>query len=123
MTRPRTALFWLLLVALAGAPLVVGGCGSDPYPGEKPNTLHVFLAIAPKSMDPVLAQDQYSNVCVLNIYDQLYEYEYLERPFRLKPSIAAALPEVSEDKLTYTIRLKKGIHYIDNACFPKGKGA
>lgn len=101
---------------------VLAACGSNPYPGEPPNTLHVFLTSAIKSMDPAQAQDEISNICVLNIYDQLYEYEYLTRPFKLKPCLAAAVPEVSQDNLTYTIRLKPGVRYVDDPCFPKGKG-
>ncbi len=96
---------------------LLAACGSNPYPGETPNTLHVFLALEVKSLDPAHAQDQPSNVCVLNLYDQLYEYEYLERPFRLRPCLAEAMPEVSEDRRTYTIRLKRGIRYVRDACW------
>ncbi len=110
----------LFLGALALAAFV--GCGSNPYPGEAEKTLHVGLSSAIKSLDPVHAQDETSNICVLNIYDQLYEYEYLTRPYKLKPSLAAAMPEVSDDTLTYTIRMKPGIRFIDDPCFPGGQG-
>ena len=56
------------------------------------------------------------------LYDTLYEYRYLKVPYELKPSLAAAMPEVSKDRLTYTIRLKKGVRFIDDACFKGGKG-
>jgi len=107
-------------LALAAVLLFVGlmaGCGSNPYPGEDPNTLHVFLSLEVKSLDPAHAQDEASSICILNLYDQLYEYEYLERPFRLKPCIAEGLPEISEDRLTYTIRVKKGIRFVDDPCW------
>jgi ABC-type transport system substrate-binding protein len=32
------------------------------------------------------------------------------------------MPEVSADGLTYTIRIKQGIHFADDPCFPGGKG-
>ncbi len=122
MTQLRTGILLLLLPVLAiGVPLL-GGCGSNPYPGENPNTLHVFLTAAIKSIDPAHAQDETSNICVLNIYDQLYEYEYLTRPYKLKPCLAAAMPEISEDTLTYTIRMQPGIHFVDDPCFEGGKG-
>ena len=109
------------LLAVAGvlvlAALVTGGCGSNPYPGETPNSLHVFVTAEIKSLDPAHAQDEVSNICVLNLFDQLYEYEYLERPFRLRPCLAEAMPEISEDRLTYTIRLKEGIRFVQDPCW------
>ena len=77
---------------------------------------------APVTMDPVQSATQYANLMTTSIYDQLYEYKYLARdPYVLKPRLAEALPEVSEDGLTYTYRIKKGILYADNKCFPGGK--
>jgi ABC-type transport system substrate-binding protein len=32
------------------------------------------------------------------------------------------MPEVSEDGLTYTIRLKQGVRFADDPCFPGGRG-
>ena len=110
---PRPLLVAAGLLALA----LLAGCGSDPYPGEPPNSLHVFLTSEVKSLDPAHAQDEVSNIVVLNLYDQLYEYEYLERPFRLRPCLAEALPEISEDRLTYTIRIKPGIRFVEDACW------
>lgn len=77
---------------------------------------------APVTMDPVQSATQYANLMTTSIYDQLYEYKYLARPYELKPRLAEAMPKVSEDGLTYTYRIKKGILYADNECFPGGKG-
>ena len=78
---------------------------------------------SPVTMDPVQSATQYANLMTTTIYDQLYEYKYLARnPYELKPRLAADLPEVSEDGLTYTFPLKKGILYADDECFPGGKG-
>jgi ABC-type transport system substrate-binding protein len=113
-----------VLVVLAGLALAcaLAGCGSDPYPGEEPSTLHVFLVDAIKGLDPAQADDEISSICVLSLYDQLYEYHYLKRPFELKPCLAEAMPELSEDRLTCTIRLREGIRYADDPCFPGGRG-
>jgi len=59
---------------------------------------------------------------VINIYDTLYRYKYLARPYEIVPNLAVAMPEVSEDGLTYTFKIKKGVFYADDAAFPKGKG-
>lgn len=36
--------------------------------------------------------------------------------------LAEAMPQVSEDNLMYTIKIKKGVYFQDNKCFPDGKG-
>ena len=77
---------------------------------------------SPINMDPVQSATQYANLMTTTIFDQLYEYKYLARPYELKPRLAEALPEVSEDGLTYIYRIKKGILYADDKCFPGGKG-
>jgi len=59
---------------------------------------------------------------VQTLYDSLYAYKYLKRPYELKPRLAAAMPEISEDGLTYTIRLKEGIRFVDNQVFANGRG-
>lgn len=82
---------------------------------------HVFQRSV-NSLDPLDASDIYTQNLVSSIYDRLYEYKYLERPYDLKPNIAEGFPEVSQDRLTYTIRLKPDLFFDDNPCFPGGKG-
>ena len=60
------------------------------------------LDSAPTSLDPVRASTLYANQIVVNLYDTLYVYKYLQRPYELRPSLAAALPDISPDGLTYT---------------------
>ena len=54
---------------------------------------------------------------VANMFDALYEYEFLARPVRLRPNTAAALPEASADFKTFTIRVKPGIYFSDDPAF------
>ncbi|MCI0343120.1 MAG: ABC transporter substrate-binding protein [Planctomycetales bacterium] len=75
-----------------------------------------------KGFDPALAGDLYSGTAAFQIYEPLYEFHYLERPFREIPLTAEAMPEISQDRLTYRIRLKKGIRFHDDSCFPGGTG-
>jgi len=70
-----------------------------------------------KSIDPATCGDTTSSSMQGNVYEGLYTYHYLKRPLEVVPALAAELPEVSEDGLTYTIRLKKGVRYARNACF------
>lgn len=75
-----------------------------------------------RSVDPLDTADIYTQRIVLSIYDTLYEYCFLTRPYLLKPSLAESLPKMSEDALVYTIRLKEGIYFPDAPCFEEGKG-
>ncbi|NRB71220.1 MAG: hypothetical protein HRU51_04825 [Xanthomonadales bacterium] len=77
---------------------------------------------APASLDPAQAGTRYAKFLVLNLYDTLYRYRYLARPYELAPNLAAAMPELSKDGLTLTIRLKRGVHFIDDPAFADGKG-
>lgn len=56
------------------------------------------------------------------IYETLFVFHFLKRPFELVPQLAEGMPEVSEDHLTHTIHIKKGVYYQDDPCFPDGKG-
>jgi ABC-type transport system substrate-binding protein len=77
---------------------------------------------SPGSLDPAHASSIYANFLVVNLYDTLYRYRYLARPYELAPNLAQDLPEISEDGLVYTIRIKPGVHFIDDPAFADGKG-
>ncbi len=77
-----------------------------------------------RSLDPIKAGDVPSAHANARIYEGLLEYHYLDRPYRVVPLLAEAMPEVSEDGLTYTFRIRRGIYFQDNPCFVEtdGKG-
>ncbi|MDE0860298.1 MAG: ABC transporter substrate-binding protein [Akkermansiaceae bacterium] len=111
-----------LVACLASVALLT--CCKRPF-SDRTQNLSVFRFSengAPVTMDPVQSATQYANLMTTSIYDQLYEYKYLARPYQLKPRLAAALPKVSDDGLTYTIQIKKSILYADDECFPGGQG-
>ncbi|TET31368.1 MAG: hypothetical protein E3J72_22640 [Planctomycetota bacterium] len=102
-------------------------CGemSNPYSGETGLiVLHNYISQDPKGFDTVRASDVLSNSLMGQIYERLFQYSYLERPYKLEPCLADGMYELSDDKLTYTIRIKKGVHYADDPCFEAtgGKG-
>ncbi len=110
-------LFTLLCLCL----LLLAGCSDGPD-GRDIKTYHHAIRGTPTSLDPAQSATGYSNQIVVNVYDTLYAYKYLARPYELKPNLAAAMPEVSKDGLTYTIRIKQGVEFIDDPSFPDGKG-
>ena len=72
---------------------------------------------AETGFDPVQTSDWYSSYVFANIYDTPLTYDYLARPLKLKPSVLEAMPEVSPDGTTYTLKFRKGIYFADDAAF------
>jgi len=106
------------------ALLVLGGCGEPPATDSSAPAKIYKHAMdgAPGSLDPAQAASVYANFLVVNLYDTLYRYKYLARPYQLQPNLAVALPEVSEDGLRLTIRIKRGVHFNDDPAFAGGVG-
>jgi oligopeptide transport system substrate-binding protein len=75
-----------------------------------------------KSLDPATCGDEMSSSIQGNVYEGLYAYHYLKRPLEVIPQLTLGMPEVSEDGLTYTIRLKPGVLYHRNPCFGMSGG-
>ena len=115
--RTKTTLF-IVTAALSLAACSKSGSRSDERVLE-----YGAVAVA-GSADPNQVASMYDADLVGLTYDALYEYEYLARPYKLKPALADGMPEVSKDGRTYTIKLKKGIRYPDDPCFKEtgGKG-
>lgn len=89
---------------------------------DKVKTANFALGDDVKSLDPALCYDTVSNTVMPLAIEGLYEYHYLKRPLELQPSLAEAMPTVSADKKTYTIKVKKGVLFQDDPAFPGGKG-
>jgi ABC-type transport system substrate-binding protein len=100
------------------------GCGQDEgqVATESQIVYRHGLDGAPNTLDPAQAAVIYANYTVVNLYDTLYRYKYLARPYELTTNLAVDLPEISEDGLTYTIRIKPGVHFIDDEAFADGIG-
>src|SRR5689334_15066525 len=68
-----------------------------------------------KTFDPAQCSDMYSNICQSQVYETLFQYRYLARPYDVEPLLADGLPEVSDSGRVYRIRLKRGVRFIDDA--------
>ncbi|MBS1984549.1 MAG: hypothetical protein JST16_10285 [Bdellovibrionales bacterium] len=109
----------LSLLALPALSLCLASCTGKK---KDDGTLRLYMLADAKQLDPALVQDLYSNWISSLSYEGLLEYHYLKRPFELKPNLAEAMPTVSKDGLTYTFKIRKGIHFMDSDVFPGGKG-
>jgi oligopeptide transport system substrate-binding protein len=106
--------------------LLFAGCGRSALHSSEFNGEMVYYGAAARirGFDPVKAGDVASALAVSKIYEGLLQYAYLERPYRVEPLLAEAMPEVSDDGLTYTFKIRKGIFFQDDRCFAAtaGKG-
>jgi ABC-type oligopeptide transport system substrate-binding subunit len=92
----------------------------QPVYKDNPVTLFDSFGSAIRSVDSITCGDTTSSGLQGNFYEGLYTYHYLKRPVGAQtvvPQLAAELPRISEDGLTYTIPLKKGVLYQRNPCF------
>lgn len=67
------------------------------------------------TLDPADAYDQASNVAIYNLGDRLYRYS--TNSTAIEPSLATALPQISDDGLTYTIPIRQGVRFHDGTDF------
>jgi oligopeptide transport system substrate-binding protein len=112
--------------SLFGAALLVAGtllsCSNSPY--KESDDLHKVLYRAysepPKTLDPAVAYSTADQIIVAEVYDTLLEYHYFERPYRLIPGMATAVPSaeyLADGRVRYTFSLRPGLHYAPDVCF------
>src|SRR5262245_39940275 len=72
------------------------------------------------SLDPQQGTDLLSTRVAINLFEALYEFDYFAIPAKVIPCTAEALPAITDNGTTWTMKVKKGIHFIDDPAF-KGK--
>lgn len=112
--------YWLKGV-LAGGLLITSSMSLlAQSPADPHKVLRYVFPVAETGFDPAGVHDLYSAHVNGSIFETLFTYDYLASPAKLVPRTAVALPEVSADGLTYTIRIQKGIYFAADPVF-KGK--
>ena len=109
-----------LCLGVLGALLLLQGCG-DPrsgprWMGARPSSLtprrggtFVFHHESDvRGFDPAISFDELSNMGIKLLFDCLLDYDY---DLNLVPSLAVALPDVSEDGKTFTFRLRHNVRF------------
>ena len=121
----------LVLSFIASSVVLLLSCGGSENTTSKNNSENevsssteiscLDFAVTEKysTLDPIKVTDIYSFHIASQILEPLLRFD--DKDLSLQPVIANSWV-ISEDNLTYTFALKKGVHFQDNACFPNGKG-
>ena len=115
MRVPGVRLAQLILVIAGILALSTAVAGARDTSATSPQirnggTLMIGLAEDPDALDPTLARTFVGRIVFLHMCEKLYD---LNSKLEIVPQLAAALPQISKDKLTYTIRLRSGIKFND----------
>lgn len=110
----------LLLIASLSLILFGNGCTKKQNSNEK--VLNLLSTAEVKGFDPIQADDLYSGRELAKIYEGLLQYHWLKLPYELIPNLAEAMPVISKDGKTYTIKIRQGVKFQDDAAFPGSKG-
>ncbi len=86
------------------------------YAASEKTVRWVFSA-AETGFDPAGVHDYYSGTLIEAVFETLLTYDYLARPAKLVPLTATTLPEISADGLTWTLKIRPGIHFAPDAVF------
>lgn len=106
----------ILATALPGAALAAGGSGSLAARGrfQDATTLNFGIGTDVDYLDPRQTTTQEGYVAAANVYDCLVLYE--PGSAKLRPGLAESW-DISQDGLTYTFHLRKGVKFHDGTNF------
>ncbi len=102
---------------IALALLWLGSAATVTAQPDPAKILHYAFEIAETSFDPHRVPDVYSIIVNNAIFDTPLRYDPLARPPKLIANTLSALPEVSADLKTLTLRVRPGIYFADDPAF------
>ena len=91
-----------------------GDVTSQEATGDGPTDLVVDVLNEPDSLDPLYRDSPETQIFYRNVYSALLRWE---EDATLAPDLAADLPEVSDDRLTYTVSLRDDVVFHDGSEF------
>ncbi len=127
----------LAVAALCCAALTA--CGNSPWPAgsEKANVIRsAMIENTPRHLDPTASYWSNDTLVTYQVYEPLYGYHYLKRPFQLVPKTAAEVvkpiyldkngktlpddaPAEQVAESVYDVPIRKGILYQPHPAFAK----
>jgi len=106
----------LRCLARAAAALVLASAPALAAP-DMTKVIREVFPVAETGFDPAAVHDLYSATIVQGLFETLYTYDYLARPAKVVPLAADGMPVVTDEGRTWTVKLKKGIRFVDDAAF------
>ncbi len=107
----------LALGAMPAAAAAAPATAAAPAQMAAEKVLHVEIPVPETTLDPEALQDLYSAELVSAVFEPLLTYDYLARPARLVPDVAAAMPEISADGKTWTFHLRQDVAFAPDPVF------
>jgi oligopeptide transport system substrate-binding protein len=102
----------LLARALLAAALLLA-----PAAFAETKVLRVPFLSAETNFDPAYVSDLYSNSVIHEIFEAPLTYDFYAQPAKLRPQTLEAMPEITDGARTYTLHLRRGIHFADDPAF------
>ncbi len=118
--KKRHQAFWfgfLVTVLLSGCQTTVKTSGptSGQASGSRNDRIVLGTTATLNSIDPADATSSFAGLLLYNLGDRLYTYKLGTQ--EIVPQLAAAMPQVSADGLTYKIALRSGVKFHDGEAF------
>jgi oligopeptide transport system substrate-binding protein len=120
---PERRLPLAFIMAVAGS-FLFSGCGDGDLKAEYGEDEVVSFGITARirGLDPAVSGEVSASMAISRMYEGLLKYDYLARPYKAIPMLAEGMPHISDDGLVYTFKIRNGIYFQDDPCFPGGKG-
>lgn len=99
----------LLFILLLATPLAVLAA--------QEKALHLALSSSETGFDPVMTSDLNTASIEQQLFESLLTYDYLARPAKLVPRLAADMPTVTDNGRTWVFRLKHGVYFAPDPVF------
>ncbi|WP_240635894.1 ABC transporter substrate-binding protein [Caldimonas tepidiphila] len=105
----------LLAAALPHSAVLAQNAGGSAAGGAR--VMRYCFPVPETGFDPAQVSDIYSLTVCAHIFESLYTYDHLARPFKIKPLTAVGMPEVADEYRTWTVRIRPGIFFADDPAF------
>ncbi|GAI73872.1 unnamed protein product, partial [marine sediment metagenome] len=101
----KNKFFLGLVLTLSIMMLVVNSYAAEPKMG---GVLKVVVETDPSTLDPHASGTTLNSIIASHIFEGLYT---LDKNLKVIPMLAADLPEISDNKLVYTIKIRPGLKF------------
>jgi ABC-type transport system substrate-binding protein len=88
--------------------------------GQK--VLRIVFPVAETGFDPPQVQDLYSRAVTSHIFETFLAFDHLARPPQLRPCLAVAMPEHSDDYKVWTVKIRPGVYFAPDEAFKDKDG-